>query len=62
MNKSQNKVIQSSKRNSMGIGASITTVITWAAVTFSGVVIPPEVAVAISSIILMGISEITDKD
>lgn len=54
-----NKVSQSTKRNSMGIGASLATVITWGITTFTGVPIPAEVAVAMSSIILMGISEIT---
>ena len=57
-----NKFIESSKRNSMGIGTSIATVLTWASTTFLGVPVPPEVAVAISGIVLMVISEIKDKD
>jgi len=58
--KPPSKVMQSSKRNSMGIGASVATVITWASTTFFGIVIPPEVAVAIAGIVLMVISEVKD--
>ena len=58
----KNKVVESSKRNSMGIGTSVATVLTWASTSFIGVPIPPEVAVAISGIVLMVISEIKDKD
>lgn len=60
--KKPSKIIESSKRNSMGIGASIATVITWLSTAFIGVPVPPEVAVAISGIVLMVISEIRDKD
>ena len=60
MNK-ESKVYKSSQRNAMGIGASLATVLTWASTTFFGVVVPPEVAVAIASVILMGISEIKDN-
>lgn len=56
-----NKMVESSKRNAMGIGASLTTIITWGSTTFFGVVIPPEVAVAIASVILMVLSEIKQR-
>lgn len=60
--KKRSKVVESSKRNSMGIGASIATVLTRASTSFLGVPIPPEVAVSISGIGLMFISEIKDKE
>jgi len=60
--KAKNKVTESSKRNSMGIGTAIATIITWASTTFLSVPIPPEVAVSIAGVLLMLISEIKDKD
>lgn len=52
-----NKVVDSTKKNSMGIGTSIATVLTWVSTSFFGVVIPPEVAVAIAGMVLMCVSE-----
>lgn len=58
----QNKVKESAKKNSLGIGTAIATVITWASTTFFGVVLPPEVAVSMVGILLMIISEIKGED
>jgi len=54
---SNNKVKESAKRNSLGIGTAIATVLTWTSTTFFGLIIPPEVATAMVGIILMLISE-----
>lgn len=54
---SNSKVVDSTKKNSMGIGTSVATVLTWASTTFFGIMIPPEVAVAIAGMVLMCVSE-----
>ncbi len=56
-----NKVTQSSKRNAMGIGTSISVILSWSFSTFTSVPVPVEVISAMTGVILMVVSEL-NKD